>query len=177
MEAGLFTRPPVTMLKCIHGWEWREVKARRYVSYEFYMSRSNEGVQSVIQRINRLTAASCSGTFSQLHTGLFVKFLFLCASTLCSIFCFFIFYSPFSLIPSWSSFLQWNLKKAKRRDQVFVSLNLQHPAISAPHLICSYSLALNASQQLPWRRRGAWGSVIADVRSKHRLRQREEWEN
>lgn len=61
-------------------------------------------------------------------------------------------------------------KRQKEKDYFFfcLSQNLQQPAISAPHLVCSSSLTLNASQQLPWRRRGAWGSVIADVRrSKH----------
>lgn len=82
------------------------------------------------------------------YTGLLVKFCLLRAALLsCSInspicllihsFCF----TPLSFSsysPSWSSSLQWNVKKKKK----IRSKNLQHPAISARHLIFFHILSL-----------------------------------
>ena len=61
--------------------------------------------------------------------------------------------------PPWSSSSAWPRRPGSK-------INLRHPEIPAPHLVfffVSYALAPYASRQLPWRRRGAWGSAIADV--------------
>lgn len=89
--------------------------------------------------------------------------------------------SSSSSSPSWSSSLQWNLKKAEKKDDFFFLSNktcnslpfLHH--ISFVHIL-SLLMPANSCHGDGEVLGGVWLQMLEEVNT-HRLRQREAWEN